>query len=186
MLSMHWLLHIDRSACHTATLPHPHYYVGDHNTLKSHQQSHTFNPFYACLLGCYPVCHIHTSWTRHLQIGPPIQLQQIWYLMGWNCVYNYLHHVALKFDLVITFAWDVLLSTHLRNVVRKKRVYVGKIPKGGPPGGEGSDPNPLHIFLCFFSNVGAYKMAKKRWKMWKFPNWGEGGEGVRQLGIFPT
>ena len=28
----------------------------------------------------------------------------------------------------------------------KKRDYVGKIPNGG----EGSDPNPLHIFLCFF------------------------------------
>ena len=28
---------------------------------------------------------------------------------------------------------------------------MGKIPKGG----EGSDPNPLHIFLCFFSNSGA-------------------------------
>ena len=33
-----------------------------------------------------------------------------------------------------------------------------------PKGGEGSDPNPLHIFFCFFSNSGAYKMAKKNGK----------------------
>ena len=54
---------------------------------------------------------------------------------------------------------------------QKKRDYVGKIPEGG----EGSDPNPLHIFLCFFSNSGAYKMAKKTVK--KCENSQTGGRG---------
>ena len=40
---------------------------------------------------------------------------------------------------------------------KKNGIMWGKFPKGG----EGSDPNPLNIFL-FFSNSGAYKMAKKR------------------------
>ena len=47
---------------------------------------------------------------------------------------------------MVTVVFSVI-KIMLRIVVReKKRDYVGKIPKlrGG------SDPNPLHIFLCFF------------------------------------
>ena len=49
---------------------------------------------------------------------------------------------------------------------------MGKIPKGG----EGSDPNPLHIFsvFLFFSNSGAYKNGKKNGeKHVKIPKRGE-------------
>ena len=50
----------------------------------------------------------------------------------------------------------------------KKRDYVGKIPKGG----EGSDPNPLHIFLCFFPIQGLIIKAVKNVEI---PKLGEGG-----------
>ena len=65
---------------------------------------------------------------------------------------------------------------------KKKREYMGKIPKGG----EGSDPNPLHIFLCFFPIQGLIKWQKNGKKMWTFPNWGEGGTwgGGPPLGNF--
>ena len=62
---------------------------------------------------------------------------------------------------------------------KKNRIMWEKFPNWG----EGSDPNPLHIF----SNSGAYRMAKNTVKNVKIPKLGGGGmEGVRHLGIFPT
>ena len=43
----------------------------------------------------------------------------------------------------------------------KKRDYVGKFPKRG----EGSDPNPLHIFSVFFPFQGLIKWQKNGKKM---------------------
>ena len=40
----------------------------------------------------------------------------------------------------------------------KNGIMSEKFPKGG----EGSDPNPLHIFLCFFPIQGLIKWQKKR------------------------
>ena len=51
----------------------------------------------------------------------------------------------------------VSLQNQLRIVVRKKRDYVEKIPKGG---GRGLTPTHSIFFSVFFSNSGAYKMAK--------------------------
>ena len=55
-----------------------------------------------------------------------------------------------------------------------------------PNWGEGSDPNPLHIFLCFFPIQGLIKWQKNGKKNVKIPKLGGEGEGVRHLGIFPT
>ena len=50
-----------------------------------------------------------------------------------------------------------LVIAIIRDVVRKKnRIMWEKFPNWG----EGSDPNPLHIFLCFFPIQGLIKWQK--------------------------
>ena len=53
----------------------------------------------------------------------------------------------------------------------KNRIMWGKFPKGG----EGSDPNPHHIFLSFFPIQGLIKWQKNGKKNVKIPKLGGGG-----------
>ena len=54
----------------------------------------------------------------------------------------------------------VATKRHLGTWSEKNEIMWGKFPKGG----EGSDPNPIHIFLCFFqfrSLLNGKKTVKK-------------------------
>ena len=65
---------------------------------------------------------------------------------------------SIQMQRVLKFAASIRDICQVRDVVRKKN---GIMWEDFSNLGEGSDPNPLHIFRFFFYSSGAYKMAKK-------------------------